>query len=132
MRRWRYFSGAFFVGTALLLVASARGGPPTDDGQQRAGYPQNISWLARPSDTGRYLGYYVGGGAAPPRRADAPTAEDGTWGWDYQGGCLRRRVALGWWHGRRYQGGIGAYKTDGPHVLPSVEAGQSLAPIGGQ
>jgi hypothetical protein len=25
-------------------------------------------------------------------------------------------VILGWWRGRKYQGGTGAYATDGPHV----------------
>jgi hypothetical protein len=28
-------------------------------------------------------------------------------------------VILGWSHGRKYQGGTGAYETDGP-VLPDV------------
>lgn len=31
------------------------------------------------------------------------------------------RVALNWWHGQRYQGGIGAYKIDGPEV-PDIPA----------
>ena len=28
--------------------------------------------------------------------------EEGTWGWDYQGWLLPRRVISSWWHGRRY------------------------------
>lgn len=44
----------------------------------------------------------------------------GTWGWDETGGLhLRRRVILGWSQGRRYQGGTGAYRTDGP-VIPDL------------
>jgi len=81
----------------------------------RAGHPDCISKCARPSVTPAYVGYYVGGGAVGPK-AEPPLASDGTWGWDYQGGWFRRRVILNWWHGRRYQGGIGAYKTDGPHL----------------
>jgi len=133
MGRSSYCSGAFLLATGLLLVTSARGDPPVEsvDDHQRAGYPQNISWLARLSDTGRYVGYYVGGGSVRPRRAEPPTAEEGTWGWDYQGGCFPRRVNLGWWHGRRYQGGVGAYKTEGPHVLPPLDQGHGEAPGAG-
>lgn len=73
---------------------------------------------AWPSDTHHYTGYFVGGGAAV--KGDPRSAAEGTWGWDYQGGWLKRNVALDWWHGRRSQGGRGAYKTDGPHVLKRV------------
>ncbi len=70
--------------------------------------------LSLPSDTGHGIGYYVGGGALP-RFGEPRGADEGTWGWDYQGWLLPRRVVNSWWHGRRYQGGTGAYKTDGPH-----------------
>jgi hypothetical protein len=80
----------------------------------RAGYPQEVACYARPSETGRSIGYYVGGGS--PCRGDFPCPAEGTWGWDYQG-WIPRHIALGWWHGRRYQGGAGAYKTDGPRVF---------------
>jgi hypothetical protein len=71
-------------------------------------------------ENSHFIGYYVGGGRAcggTPR-----CCTEGTWGWDYQGWVLPRRVLLYWSHGRRYQGGIGAYKTDGPHVpdLPGL------------
>ena len=79
---------------------------------------------ARPSDTHSYTGYYVGGGAAV--KGDPRGAEEGTWGWDYQGGWLKRKVALDWWHGRRAQGGTGAYQTDGPHVLKRLH--EAVAP----
>jgi hypothetical protein len=112
--------------SALILLACAklaRGQelPPEDPADYvRAGHPQAISPLARPSNNHRYFGYYVGGGALSWRHGDLPTLDEGTWGWDYRGGLLKRRVNLLWWHGRRYQGGSGAYKTDGPH-LPHVE-----------
>jgi hypothetical protein len=107
----------------LLLAASVRADPAdVECEQQRAGYPQRISRLAHPSDTGRYLGNYVGGGCPWPRRAEPPTAHEGTWGWDYTGGCFRRHVLLGWWHDRRYQGGIGSYRTIFPHILPALHS----------
>jgi hypothetical protein len=60
---------------------------------------------ARPSDTGS------------PCRGDAPAPDEGVWGWDYSGACFWPRIALLWNHGRRYQGGPGAYRTDGPRLL---------------
>jgi hypothetical protein len=56
----------------------------------------------------------VGGGSGCcgcPRRV-----EEGTWGRDYQGHFLHRHVWLNWNHGRCYQGGTGAYESDGPFV----------------
>jgi hypothetical protein len=49
-------------------------------------------------------------------------AEEGTWGWDYRTSRLVCDPFLRWWHGRRYQGGSGAYRTDGPCApdLPPV------------
>jgi hypothetical protein len=76
---------------------------------------QPIAWWAVPSNNSHYLGYYVGGGCTPLLRAQPRRPDEGTWGWDYQGWLIPRRVNIGWWHGRRYQGGTGAYKTDGPH-----------------
>ena len=77
-----------------------------------------VACYAKPSDTGRYVGYYVGGGAA--WRGEPRALNEGTWGWDYKGFALPKRIDLQWTHGRRYQGGTGAYKTDGcpvPNVL---------------
>lgn len=66
------------------------------------------------SNNKHYGGYWVGGGA--PCKGDDPFVEEGTFGWDYLGLVFTKRVALGWFHGRRYQGGTGAYKTDGPKL----------------
>ena len=106
---------------ALLMATSVKADPPDSwENNRRAGFPQEVSRFARPSDTGRYIGYTVGGGARL-RKGDQPLAHEGVWGWDYSGGLFQRRVILGWWHGRRYQGGSGAYRTDGPKVLPEID-----------
>jgi hypothetical protein len=111
------------VGLATLTIATmsaiARADPP--DEQRRAGYPLETSRFAQPSDTGRYTGGTIGGGVLRLRKSDRPLPNEGTWGWDYTGGLFQRRVFLGWWHGRRYQGGSGAYQTDGPHILHPLE-----------
>jgi hypothetical protein len=82
-------------------------------------------WLRPvPSDTGHYIGYYVGGGNGRPHKAEARREDEGTWGWDYQGWLIPRRVFLGWWHGQKYQGGTGSYRTDGPHLYREKEEGK--------
>jgi len=119
MARWIALCVSF---TTLTCAVAAWDEPPDSvQAHRRAGQPQEVSRWARPSDTGRYTGYLVGGGAVPWRRGDAPTAAEGTWGWDYAGGWSRRRVVPGWFHGRRYQGGVGAYATDGPTLLPRLK-----------
>jgi len=75
---------------------------------------QPIAPWAMPASNSHYVGYYVGGGCACPRRAEGRAVDEGTWGWDYQGWLIPRDIIHGWWHGR-YQGGTGAYGTDGPH-----------------
>lgn len=113
----------------LLLLAllagcrtAERGVRRGDEGSaERAGYPDEVSKCAQPSDTGRYVGYEVGGGSASPRKADGPTRHDGTWGWDYCGFYFPSRVGLGWWHGRKYQGGLDGYQTDGPRPLHALQ-----------
>jgi len=94
--------------------------PNTDE---RAGYPQALAGHLEPSTAPGGIGYYVGGGVPIGHKHfqdEGRTREDGTWGWDETGGVHgRRRVILGWSHGRRYQGGTGAYRTDGP-VVPDL------------
>jgi hypothetical protein len=82
--------------------------------------PLAIACWARPLNTPAYDGYYVGGGATC--RGDGPCPLEGTWGWDFIGRCYARKVMLGWWHGRRYQGGTGAYGINIPHLLPALGA----------
>ena len=83
--------------------------PTGEHTQARAGCPINVAWYARPSDTGAYVGYYVGGGCG--WRGQPRTPSDGTWGWDYSGFFFPRRIALNWCHCRRYQDGVGHYRT---------------------
>jgi len=110
------------VGASLLLVGwrvSARAEPlhPTvEDPQCRAGNPNCVACWAVPSDTGSYVGYYVGGGCAFPHLGQGRCINEGTWGWDFSGLLFHRRVMLGWCHCRCYQGGTGAYKIDGPRL----------------
>jgi len=80
-----------------------------------AGWPQCISRWARPSYGCHEWGCYVGGGA--PFHGEGRYGHEGTWGWDYHGRLFTKRIWLGWHHGRRDQGGDGAYRTDGPHLL---------------
>jgi hypothetical protein len=80
-----------------------------------AGNPLCLSRWARPSYGCHESGCYVGGGA--PFHGDARCAHEGTWGWDYHGRLFPKRIWLGWHHGNRNQGGTGAYRTDGPHLL---------------
>jgi hypothetical protein len=86
-----------------------------DNDYARAGFPWEVRAHARPTKTPAYQHGYVGGGAAfnwgEPR-----TLEEGTWGRDYAGILYPRRVWLNHWHGARYQGGTGGYKTDGPKL----------------
>lgn len=91
---------------------------PAED-RGRAGYPDEISACAQPSDDGAYCGYHVGGGAAC--KGEAPCIDDGTWGWDYQGCIIPANVILNWWHGERHQGGNDGYKIDGPRIAESIK-----------
>lgn len=94
---------------------------------RRAGYPNEISKLAHPTDTGNYIGYYVGGGSAFKKHSGGPGPRDGTFGWDYAGLLpkWKKNIMLRW--GNRYQGGVGRYETDdGPQV---VDVGPYIAEI---
>jgi len=83
--------------------------PPAGDLQlQRAGNPHRFAPWARCQDDRRYVGYFIGGGAA--FGGDRRCPHEGTWGWDYR--MPWAKVNLGWFHGRRYQGGEGQYNPD--------------------
>jgi hypothetical protein len=86
------------------------------DRHLRAGCAQNVGWWAVAGTNCRnYEAGYVGGGAVVG--GDGPYQyRDGTWGLDYVGIVVPKRVFLNWWHGRHDQGGAGAYKTDGPKI----------------
>jgi hypothetical protein len=88
----------------------------------RAGYPSTLAGHLEPSNTAGGIGYYVGGGVlfghGEPKRRD-----EGTWGWDETGCRLFRHTnVLGWSHGRKHQGGTGAYAVDG-HPIPDFAYG---------
>jgi hypothetical protein len=120
IKRWSVWACVWL----LAFAAGCKLCRPCDDGasHERAGHPNEVAPWAHPSDTGRYVGYEVGGGAAHARHAEPPSPDDGTWGWDYHGSCLPSRVVLGWWHGRKPQGGTGAYNSDGPRPLHAIES----------
>ena len=90
--------------------------PPT---RPRSGPPRIACW-AHPSNTRAYGGSYIGGGSAAFCRGQPRLLTEGTWGWDYRGYLVPHRVFLQWWHGRRYQGGAGAYRIDGPNLLKAL------------
>jgi hypothetical protein len=84
----------------------------------RAGNPECISPLAGPSESKRSVGYYVGGGARVSGcLGEERRHEEGTWGTDYEGLVIRKKIDLRWSHGKRYQGGVGSYPTDGPRLI---------------
>lgn len=88
-----------------------------EDGCARSGYPTVIGRYAAPSvDAHHSVGYVGGGGHA--LRGEARYANEGTFGYDYSGLWFSRRVWMLWSHGDRHQAGAGAYKTDGPRILP--------------
>jgi len=85
---------------------------------ERAGFPLCLAKHLEPTNNGDSYGYYVGGGGG---HGSGPRCRnEGTYGWDYTGIHFPRRVALGWIHGRRYQGGTEAYHTNDPVPVPNV------------
>lgn len=84
-----------------------------EDDLARAGCPQQIARYARVGYRKGYVVYYVGGGARSPK-GEPRSYDEGTFGVDYQPIVpgFRNTVALGWWHGRRWQGGTGQYEPN--------------------
>ncbi len=105
---------AAFVARCVAEETKLSEGVAAASSYQIGGHDHCVRPHAAPSNTPAYCGYYVGGGAA--HHGEERFAEEGTWGWDYFGRYFSRHIDLGWWHGARYQGGIGAYKTDGPKL----------------
>lgn len=85
------------------------------DHLHRAGHPETQGRLAKPSLNRHYSFGYVGGGAA--FRGEPRFSEEGTWGVDYSGILFKKKIWLGWLHGRGEQRHDGSYHTDGPHLL---------------
>jgi hypothetical protein len=81
----------------------------TIDHDARAGYPQCVHCLAKPSHGPKYSGGYVGGGTIFPGQGRC--LHEGTWGWDYSGIIPVKRIWLGWSH-HWHQAGGGKYDTD--------------------
>ncbi len=75
----------------------------------RSGDPECVYKWAKPSITNKYSAWYVGGGSWFKGRGR--TAEEGTWGLDYDGAFGHARTWLNYTCGKR-QGGEGAYETD--------------------
>lgn len=99
------------AGFWFLPIGDAWG--QTEDGLARAGCPHQVASYARVGYGPKYVAYYVGGGA-PPSKGECRYTHEGTFGVDYQPIVpgFRRTTALGWWHGRRLQGGPGQYEPN--------------------
>lgn len=116
--------GGIATPTAALDLTPWTGRPATDrihfqgDQFHRAGDPQCTSPLAGPGESPHAVGYYVGGGARVKGWiGEERRPQEGTWGTDYSGCLIRKKIDLRWSHGKRAQGGVGAYRTDGPRLI---------------
>jgi hypothetical protein len=86
---------------------------------RQAGYPQCVSPVSMVSYNEHYSGGYVGGGKF--LGGQEPCPHQGTWGWDYTPfRPMSSRIFLKWSNGRHYEGGTGAYATDGPKPLEHI------------
>ena len=85
---------------------------------RRAGNPQCVSRLARPTESPHEEGYFMGGGARERSgKSHERLPTEGVWGTDYAGLVIPKHTQLRWWHGQRPQGGTGSYGTDGPRLV---------------
>lgn len=84
-------------------------------GPHRAGWPQCIGRWARPAVCADYEVGYVGGGSLFFGKSRC--RHEGTFGLDYSGWLISRKTWLKWTHGVRFQGGAGAYASDGPKLF---------------
>ena len=88
---------------------------------RQAGYPQWVSPVSMVSYNERYSGGYIGGGKFF-HGGDEPCVHQGTWGWDYSPfRPMSSRIFLKWSNGRHYEGGTGAYATDGPKPMEHIK-----------
>lgn len=94
------------------------------DGMHRAGYPWLPGVFANVGTDPQHSIGYVGGStpfkgpASGSLQGECRRAQEGIFGADYSGLYFKRNTWLLWTHGRREQGGLGRYETDGPRILP--------------
>ena len=105
----------FLVSIAVIPGYKLEAADPPENQEIRSGHSSSIAPWAQPAKTRHYSGGIVGGGAA--RRGEGRSEIHGTWGWDFHGLLPRKNIWLGWFHGRKDQGGRGAYKTEGPRII---------------
>lgn len=105
MTRYLLFFGMAVV-ASVTSAAECQDCPV--DHHARAGHPKCVHRFALPSNTPRYSGGLIGGGAAVG--GGDPYLAEGTWGWDYTG-FITKRVFLNWSHKHAEAGG-GKYDTD--------------------
>jgi hypothetical protein len=87
---------------------------------RQAGYPYCVSPVSMVSYNEHYSGGYIGGGKF--LGGDYPCPHQGTWGWDYTPfRPMSSKIFLRWSNGRHYEGGTGAYKTDGPKPIEHIK-----------
>jgi len=118
---------------AILFLAATLGLGNTARAEQSLFAPASCCEVARSGDTAcpacwaiptdpyRYSGYYVGGGTCCPYASCPRYGDQGTWGWDYVGYCVKPLVRLAWWKSPHYQGGPGNYAPDGPNCMETLK-----------
>lgn len=121
---WGSLAGFFESLAAARDLTPYMGRPSTQrkhfqgDPVERAGHPEWVSPLAKPTKSSHEEGYFIGGGArVKSRGGQERRIGEGTWGTDYSGLVIPKKTNLLWWHGQRYQGGVGSYRTDGPRIV---------------
>jgi hypothetical protein len=121
MRRFVLACAAVLCSTSARAVEPFKF-PPTNlpHTHERAGYPLELSPLAKPGITPNYGVGTVGGSKL--FKGTGPTKDEGIFGWDYVGfGRRPGRLFLNWARGSKVYPAHNGYKTDGPHV-PDVIA----------
>jgi len=111
-------------GRGQEVPAGTKSGRYCTEGMQRAGAPWIPGVFASKGIDAQHSVGYVGG-STPFKgqhggrlQGECKRPEEGTFGYDYTGLYFKRNTWLLWTHGRREQGGLGRYETDGPRILP--------------
>jgi hypothetical protein len=98
---------------ALSPAAALAGDEPAPPCPAPARPLPGVACWAVPSDTGRYVGYSVGGGCLV--RGAEPGPDQGTWGWDYGGLLIHPHIRLLWCY-CAHRRDVPAYRTTGTNV----------------